>query len=178
MKKIILTYGLIAGAIVSAMMLISMPLYNKGVINMDYGELIGYTTMVIALSMVFFGIKSFRDNHQNGAITFGKGLQVGLLISVIATLMYAFAWEITYSRMSEEFTQKMSERHIEKIKAGGATEAEVQAAKKEMASFVEMYKNPFVRFGMTTMEIFPVGLVISLLSAGLLRRKEFLPATE
>jgi len=178
MKKIILTYGLIAGVIVSAMMLISMPLYNKGLISIDYGELIGYTTMVIALSMVFFGIKSFRDNHQNGAITFGKGVKVGLLISVIATLMYAFAWEISYSQMADEFTQKMSERHIEKIKADGATEAEVQAAKEKMASFIEMYKNPFVRFGITTMEIFPVGLVISLLSAALLRRKEFLPATE
>src|ERR1043165_378707 len=103
MKKIILTYGLIAGAIVSAMMLISMPLYNKGLISLDYGELIGYTTMVIALSMVFFGIKSYRDDHQNGAITFGKALQVGLLISVIATVMYAFAWEISYSQMSDEF---------------------------------------------------------------------------
>src|SRR5262249_18015647 len=102
-------------------------------------------------------------------------LKVGLLISVIATVMYAFAWEISYSQMSDEFTQKMSERHIEKIKADGGTEADVQKAKQEMASFVEMYKNPFIRFGITTMEIFPVGLIISLLSAGLLRRKEFLP---
>jgi len=177
MKKIILTHGLIAGAIVSAMMLISMPLYDKGLISLDYGELIGYTTMVIALSMVFFGIKSFRDNHQNGAITFGKGFKIGLLISVIAALMYAFAWEISYSQMSGEFTQKMSERHIEKVKEKGATEAEVQKAKEEMIKFIEMYKNPFIRFGITTMEIFPVGIVISLLSAGLLRKKEFLPAS-
>lgn len=178
MKKIILTYGLIAGAIVSAMMLISMPLYDKGLISIDYGEWIGYTTMVIALSMIFFGIKSFRDNQQNGAITFGQGFRIGLLISVIASIMYACAWEITYSRMSDEFSQKMGERNIEKIKAKGATEAEVQEAKQKMASFVEMYKNPFVRFGITTMEIFPVGLVISLLSAGVLRRRSFLPATD
>lgn len=169
---------MIGGAIVSAMMLISMPLYNKGIISLDYGELIGYTTMVIALSMVFFGIKSFRDNHQNGAITFGKGFKIGLLISVIAALMYASAWEISYSQISEEFTQKMSERRIEQVKAKGATESEVQEAKQKMASFIEMYKNPFIRFGITTMEIFPVGIAISLLSAGLLRRKEFLPATE
>lgn len=177
MKKVILVYGIIAGTIVAAMMLITMSLYRSGALKIDNGELIGYTTMVIALSMVFFGIKSVRDSHQSGVITFSKGLKIGLSISVIASLMYALAWEVSYSRIGDEFMQKYTEHHYEKMKAKEATEAEIQAEKEKMASFAELYKNPFVRFGMTILEILPVGIVISLLSAGLLRRKEFLPAT-
>ncbi|GHN00641.1 hypothetical protein WSM22_21300 [Cytophagales bacterium WSM2-2] len=177
MKKIILTYGLIAGAIVAAMMFITMPMYKSGALKIDNGEIVGYTTMVIALSMVFFGIKSFRDNHQNGAITFGRGLKVGVLITVIASVMYALAWEVSYASIGEEFTQKMQEHYIKKMEAKGATPAEISKAKEEMYGFIDLYRNPFVRFGITLFEIFPVGLVISLLSAGLLRKKEFLPAS-
>lgn len=178
MKKIILIYGLIAGTIVAAMMLITMPMYNSGTLNMDNGELVGYSTMVIALSLVFFGIKSYRDNHLNGVITFGKGTKVGILITLVASIMYALSWEVLYSRMGEEFMQKMTERHFEKMKAEGATEAELAKAKEEWAGYAEMYKNPIIRFGMTMMEIFWVGVVITLLSAGLLRKKEFLPTSD
>ena len=81
MKKIVLIYGLIAGVIVGAMMMITMPLYESGTLKFDNGEWLGYTTMVIALSMVFFGVKSYRDNHLGGSITFGNALKVGLLIT-------------------------------------------------------------------------------------------------
>jgi zinc transporter ZupT len=178
MKKVILIYGLIAGTIVAAMMLITMPMYNSGTLNMDNGELVGYTTMVIALSMVFFGIKSYRDNHANGSISFGKGFKVGILITLIASAMYGLAWEISYSKIGEDFTKKMTEKYYEDMKADGASEEELQKAKEQWESFSEMYKNPVVRFAFTVfVEIFPVGLVITLISAAVLRKKEFLPAT-
>lgn len=177
MKKVVLIYGLIAGTIVGGTMLITMPLYENGTFNFDNGELTGYTTMVIALSMVFFGVKSYRDNHAGGAITFWSGLKVGLLITLVASIMYAATWEVLYARMGEEFTQEMVAHYMEDLKADGATETELAEAKAKWESFGEMYKNPLIRFGVTLMEIFPVGLVISLLTAGLLRKKEFLPAT-
>lgn len=177
MKKIILIYGLIAGSIVAAMMFITMPMYNNGTLNMDNGELVGYTTMVIALALVFFGIKSYRDNHANGTISFGKGFTVGILITLIACVMYGLAWEITYSQIGPEFTEKMMDKYYEDMKSEGATEAELEAAKKEWESFGEMYKNPVFRFVFTIfVEMFPVGLVITLISAAILRRKEVLPA--
>jgi hypothetical protein len=178
MKKIILIYGLIAGSIVAAMMFITMPMYNNGSLNMDNGELVGYTTMVVALSLVFFGIKSYRDNQAKGTISFGTGFKVGILITLIASVMYGLAWEITYSKIGEEFTQKMTEKYYEDMKADGASEQELEEAKKEWDSFSEMYENPLFRFGFTVfVEIFPVGLLITLVSAGILRKKEFLPAT-
>ncbi len=176
MKKIVLIYGLIAGVIVGAMMMITMPLYESGTLKLENGEWLGYTTMVIALSMVFFGMKSYRDNHLGGSITFGNALKVGLLITLIAALIYAFSWEITRLNMKGDFMTLYGEKQIEKMKIEGATEAALIEAKKKMDDFGLMYKNPFIRFGITLMEIAPVGILISLLSAGLLRKKIFLPA--
>lgn len=176
MKKLIITYGLISGSITAALMFITMPMYNKGTLSLDSGELVGYTGMVIALTMVFFGIKSYRDNHLNGTITFGKGFQIGILITLIASIMYAMAWEITYQAISTEFMQKMTDHHFAKMEAGGASSIELAEAKEEWATFSEYYKNPVIRFGVTLTEIFPVGLIITLVSAAVLRKKEFLPA--
>jgi Protein of unknown function (DUF4199) len=177
MKKIVLIYGLIAGAIVSVMLLITMPMYKNGTLNFDNGELFGYSTMVIALSLVFFGTKSYRDRHLNGIISFGKAVKVGLLISGLASLMYALSWEVSYSQIGEEFTKKMTEHYFEKMKLDGKTDAEIAEERVFFAKFAEMYKNPIIRFTVTVMEIFWVGVVITLLSAGLLRKKEFLPAS-
>lgn len=173
MRKIVLIYGLIAGVIVGAMLIITVPLYEKGTLDFENGELLGYSTMVVALSLVFFGIKSFRDNYQNGTITFLKGLQVGLLITLVASLVYATAWEICYHNMADTYVQKMETYYYDKMKAEGATVEELEKSKAQF----EMYKNNFLmRFSITAfMEMFPVGLIISLISAGLLRKREFLP---
>ena len=175
MKKIVWTYGLISGAIVAVMMFITMPLYETGTLNLDNGEVIGYTTMVVALSMVFFGIKSYRDKQSNGVISFGKAFKVGIMISLIAAIMYGLAWEITYNTMTTDFLKRMTDSYYEKMKADGASAEELQKAQEKWATFSEWYKNPVVRFGVTIMEILPIGILITLLSAGLLRKKEFLP---
>lgn len=179
MKKIVITYGLIAGAIVAGMMLITMPMYNEGTLKIENGELLGYSTMVIALSLIFVGVKSYRDKHSNGIITFGKGLKIGLLITLIASAMYGLAWEYIYPQVGDEFMEKYTELKMQEMKAEGLSDKAIQESMQEMSQFQEMYKNFFVRFLFTTMvEIFPVGLIISLISAALLRKKEFLPATE
>lgn len=178
MKKIIWTYGLIAGAIVAGVMFITLPMWQNGTLNFDNGELVGYTTMVIALSMIFFGVKAYRDNHLNGVITFGKGLKIGMLITLIAAVMYALAWEVSYATVMGDITDKMQEHYISEMKEGGASAEEVEKAKKQFATFAEYYKNPVIRFGMTLAEILPVGIVISLISAALLKRKEFLPVNQ
>ena len=171
MKKTILVFGLISGAITSALMLITMPLYSSGTLNMDNGQWVGFTDMVIALSLIFFGIKSHRDNKSRGAITFWQGVQIGLAISLIAAVMYALTWEVCYTTIAPDFNQKMMAHYFEKQKAAGATEVELQ----KITKMAEDYKNPTYRFMVSMSEIFPVGIVVTLISAGLLRRKEFLP---
>ncbi len=176
MRKIVLTYGLIAGAIVGGMLIITMPLYEKGILKIENGQLLGYSTMVIALSLIFFGVKSYRDGELNGSIKFVTALKVGLLIASLASLIYALSWEITYNTMSGNFIQLMSDQTTTKLKSEGASEAKIQEAIKEMNTFSEIYKNPLFRFGITLLEILPVGIIISLLSAALLRKKQILPA--
>jgi hypothetical protein len=178
MKKIILVYGLIAGTIVGAMLMITMPLYENGVLKIDNGEWLGYTTMVVALSLVFFGVKSYRDHHLKGSITFVNGLKVGLLITLVASILYIASWEFTYRTMKGDIIQLMSDKSHEKMKAKGASPEEMMEAKKKMDDFAVMYRNPIIRWAFTFIEIAPVGILISLISAGLLRKKEFLPMAE
>jgi len=176
MRKTVLTYGLIAGAIVSGLMFASMPFWKSGALNFDNGEIVGYTTMVIALSMVFFGVKSCRDYYFNGSISFWQAVKVGVLITLIASVMYALAWEISYHTVASDFIEKMSQHYLEKMKSEAENEAELNAAIEQMKNFKEWYKNPILRFGITLTEILPVGIIITLISAMLLRKKEILPA--
>jgi hypothetical protein len=176
MKKIILVYGLIAGTILGIMFFITVPLHKNGTITFDNGMWVGYTTMVVSLSLVFFGVKSYRDNHQTGVITFGQAFKVGALIALVACLMYCLTWEIAYNTVSSGYLEGYGEYQQEKLKSSGATEAELLKAAEEFKKLAEIYKNPFIRFAFTMMEILPVALIISLLSAALLRKKEFLPS--
>jgi hypothetical protein len=179
MRKVILLFGLLAGIIVSVFMVIIMAMCENGTINFDNGDFLSYGSMVIALSMIFFGIKSYRDNYQNGAIKFVKGLQVGMLITLVASLMYAATLE-TYFQTNPEilaaFMDKYADYHINKMKEKGASPAEIDQTVKEMTGLKEKYKNPVIRFGITLFLILPVGIAITLFSAAVLRRKEFLPA--
>ncbi|MEJ0030256.1 MAG: DUF4199 domain-containing protein [Bacteroidota bacterium] len=179
MRKIVLTYGLISGAIISAMILLSLPLWNAGVLNHGNGAIVGYTTMVIALSVIFFGVKSYRDNYNNGAVSFGRALAIGILITLIAGVMYELSWEISMSQMSTDFINEAFEHQFTEMKANGATDAAIQEARTKNDEFLVYYRMFPIRFLITIfVELFPVGLVISLICAGLLRKKEFLPATE
>lgn len=178
MRKVILTFGLLAGAIVSGFMVIGLALYEKtGKIFVN--ELVGYATMVIALSMIFFGIKSYRDNYQKGVINFWKGVQVGLLIAMIASLLYAFTWETYMQARPAGFTsfmEKYTDSVINKLKEKGASSEKIDQEIKNMDRFMQLYRNPLIRFGLTLMEILPVGIIITLISAAVLRKKEVLPA--
>ncbi|MGQ0714842.1 MAG: DUF4199 domain-containing protein [Gemmatimonadaceae bacterium] len=137
----------------------------------DNGEIVGYTTMVLAFLMVFFGIRSYRDNIYGGTITFGKALGIGLLITLVASACYVITWEVIYYWLAPDFAERYSAFMLEKAREGGATEQELAARAAEMAKFREMYKNPLINAAITLIEVFPVGLVISLISAAILRRE-------
>ena len=176
MFRIVLIFGLISGAIAAALMWLLMNVATTGAVNFDNAMLWGYATMVIALSLVFFGIKSYRDRN-GGQISFLKGLQIGILISLISSVCYAASWEIYYPSIGQEFLQKYTAYNLDKLKKNGASDAEVEKARVESEQFIELYRNFFVRFGMTIMEILPVGVIVTLISAALLRKREILPAT-
>jgi hypothetical protein len=177
MKKVILVYGIIAGIIVSAIMIITQPLLREGKVSYDYGMLIGYSSMVISLSMVFFGIKAYRDQHLNGKISFGQGCKVGIMIALLASFMYATTWEIYYRTSAGDYMEKYTEHYLEKMEKEGASTEEINSMRSEMDEFSELYENFFIRFGMTLIEILPVGILLVLLSAAILKSRKHLPPT-
>jgi multidrug efflux pump subunit AcrB len=170
MKKIVLTFGLIAFAVVAAVMAVTLPLTLNGQMDGSFSELIGYTTMVVAFLAVFFGIRRYRESI-GGWITFGKAFQVGILITLVACVMYVVVWEIVYFNFLPDFGDKYAALTINKMRADGATPAEIEEKTRQMAQFMEWYKNPLINVAMTFMEIFPVGLIMTLVSAAILRRK-------
>jgi len=171
MKKVVLTFGLISGAVFAAMMAIVTPLVGNGTLDFDNSEILGYTTMVLSFLLVFFGIRSYRDNAGNGHITFAKAFAVGICITLISCIFYVVTWEIIYFNFMPDFMDQYGAHVVEKLRASGASAAAVQAKIVEMNKFKEQYKNPFFNAAMTFIEPFPVGLVITLISSGLLRKK-------
>lgn len=171
MRKIVLTFGLISGAILGGMMAVTVPLHYNGTIGMTGGLILGYSTMVLAFLMVVFGIRTYRENIGGGSITFGRAFQVGILITLIGSLCYVVAWEIIYFNFLPDFADKYAAASIAEMTKKGASATELAAAQKEMDNFKVMYKNPLYNVAMTFVEVFPPGLIITLLAAAFLRRK-------
>lgn len=167
MKKTILTFGLISGAISSLMMIATVPFADR----LGHSYLLGYTTIVLSMLLVFFGVRSYRDNAGKGQITFGKAFLVGLAITVISCLFYVATWEVIYFNFMPDFMDKYGAQVIQKMQAAGATAAAIQQKSAEIDKLKVMYKNPLFNMAMTFIEPFPVGLVITLLTAAILRKK-------
>lgn len=171
MKKNVLVFGLIAGFIVSVFMVLSMAnCIDAG----DFGHsmVLGYAAMIIAFSFVFVGIKNQRDKLDGGIITFGKAFKTGLWITLIASTIYVAVWLVDYYYFIPDFMEKYSAHMIEQTKASGASAAEMDKQLADMAYYKEMYKNPLFVILFTYMEILPVGLLITVISAFILKRKE------
>jgi hypothetical protein len=169
MGPIILTFGLIAGVILSLMMAVTMPFLDD--IGFDKGEIVGYTSMVAAFLLIYFGIRQYRDKVAGGQVTFGRAFVVGISIGAIAALCYDITWQVMYPRIGDDFTAKYTEHQLHKARAEGKTQAQIDAQAAELKRNFEMYQNPFFRFGITFLEPMPVALIVSLVSAGVLSRR-------
>ena len=179
MRKVVLTVGLLAGAIIAALVWITAALAERDLIKFERLEILGYASMIIALSMVFFGIKSYRDNQGNGNLTFWKGVQVGALISVIAGVMYfagAFSYGMVSPGFEDNFMRKFTELKVSQLQAQGASQADIDKGTAEVETMRVLFKNPLLFFLVCMMEILPVGIIVTLLSAALLRKREVLTA--
>ena len=171
MRKNILTFGVIAGLIVSILMVITMGVCHN---SEDFGEgsmIWGYASMIIAFAFIFVAIKNFRDKYNGGVISFGKAFQIGLFISLIASTMYVISWLIYYYNFIPDFMDRYAELMLKKAAANGATAAELQSKAAEMDGMKQMYKNPLWVILFTYMEILPVGLLITVVAALVLKRK-------
>ena len=168
MKRVVLTYGLISGVLVTGLMLAGLPFLS----NLDYrkGEILGYSSIVLAALLVFFGVRSYRENVGAGKLTFGRGFAVGILITLVSCGIYVVTWETLYFGVIPGLGDKLAACMVEKVKASGAPQDKVDEAARQAAAFKTMYDNPAVNVALTFVEPFPIGLVVTALSAAILRR--------
>jgi hypothetical protein len=168
MKKIVWTFGLICGAIMAVFMIATLPFVNS---FGDHSLIVGYTGIVAAFLLVYFGVRSYRDNVLRGTIGFGRALGVGLLIATIGSICYVATWEVLYYKFMPDFYARFAQSAVDQARKSGKSEAEIA---KTRASMDEMTKNaasPLWVAATTFIEPFPVGFLIALISAGILRRK-------
>lgn len=170
MKKNVIIFGLISGLIITAMMIGSTVACYRNE-NFEGNMVIGYAAMIVAFSFIFIGVKNFRDKYNGGLITFGKAFRVGLYITLIASTMYLLVWLIEYYFFIPDFMDKYTAHVLRQAEAGGATQGEIDQKAAQMASYKEMYKNPLFVVIFTYLEVLPIGLLISLISALLLKRR-------
>ena len=177
MTKVILRYGIIAGLIVAIPWVIYLPNVPADAAVEDMGGVVqGYILILVALSMVFLGIKHYRDRAQGGVIKFGTAFLVGLGISTVASVFYVVGWEVASAISEFNFANAWANSMIESARASGAGAADLEKAVAAAADFKRSYANPLFRLPMVFSEIFPVGLLVSLISAAILRNSRILPA--
>ena len=170
MKKIVLTFGLLSGVVSAAIMAATMPFAEA--IGFDRMIVVGYTAIVISFLFVYFGIRSYRDNVLGGQISFGKGFQAGILITLISSFVYVGSWLVVNYNFIPDFADKYSVYLVEDQRARGASQAEIDKVVEEAEQMKAMLANPLINAAVTFTEPFPVGLLITLISAAVLKTKE------
>lgn len=170
MKNTVIKYGLISGALISVMMMLTIPFHDQIGFGTS-GLVVGYTTMVLAFLLIYFGVRSYRDTVGGGTVRFGRALAIGVLIAVVSSACYVATWEVMYFKFMPDFMDKYSAHVLEKARASGASEAQITSRRAEMEKLAAMYKNPLYNSALTFMEPLPVGLIVSLVTAGVLSRR-------
>lgn len=183
MKRTVLVFGLISGLIISVFMATSMAIMGCHE-DSDYGTLsmvIGFTAMLIAFSFVFIGIKSHRDKVLGGTITFGRAFSVGLLIAFVASTLYVITWAVEYNFLFPDFMDRYSEHMVSSVDTVGKTPAEITqlktAAAQDAADMKAVYASPLGFTLAAYAEILPLGIIVALISAAILKRKPKQPVT-
>ena len=169
MKKTVLTFGLIAGVIMSVLMDGNVLIEDK--IGSGHGLVLGYTILVASFLLIYFGIRSYRDNTLAGQISFGRAFACGILITLITTVCYVATWEVIYFNFMPHFMDSYFAAQIHKVQTSGLDSATAAAQVAYIQHSQHVYQKPLVNMAWTFIEPFPVGLIITLISAAILRRK-------
>ncbi|MEO1135788.1 MAG: DUF4199 domain-containing protein [Pseudomonadota bacterium] len=176
MLKIALVYGAISGIVVISIMTLGMSLGSEGQADFAGSQVFGYLVMLVALMMIFIGVKRYRDQSLGGVIKFGPALGLGLAIAAVAGVFYVIGWEIFLAVTDYAFINDYRDSLIATKEKAGVTGAELEKVVSDMTAMMENYRNPLFRIPITFLEIFPVGIVIALVSAAILRNPKAFPA--
>lgn len=166
MKKIVWIFGLIMGSILclNYIILISMMYSNP---EFKSNDLLGYAFMILVLSLIFFGIRNYRNKFLDGTISFGKAFKTGFYISLVASTLYVVVWLFYYYLFVPDFMEVYTEHVLYQC----TSESEIADKKEELEVIGKMYENPLLVVLLSYAEVLPFGLAVSLISALILKRK-------
>lgn len=165
MKKIVLVFGIIIGLVFCANIgfMVYWMYHNP---DLKGSELVGYAVMVVVFSLIYIGVRNYRNKQLDGFISFGKAFKTGALIALLGSAIYVAAWLLSYYLFVPDFMDVYSEYVLK-----NCTPEDLPAKTKEMADFKDLYKNPLFVILITFSEVLPIGLVVALVSALILKRK-------
>lgn len=171
MNRKILYYGLFAGLISSSLFIGLMLTGNASMEHFDNGAIYGFTLMFLAFSLTFVCIKNIRDKDRGGVISFGQAFKIGAAIALIASTVYVAVWMIDLHYFNPDFAAKYAEATIKNLRASGASEAKIAESVKQMDQMRSAYGSPIGVALLTYLEILPIGLLVSLIAAWILKKK-------
>lgn len=174
MARIVFIYGLISGLVIIAGIIGTIVVSG----DQPHGNVwLGYLIMLLGMAAVFMGVKAHRDQNNGGVIRFWPALGTGLLIAGVASLAYVAIWEVYLAMTDYSFMPEYTAAYLEQQRSAGVSGEAYRELQAQMQAYVEQYRSPLYRLPMTFVEIAPVGLLVSIVSAVLLRNSRFLPAT-
>lgn len=168
MTKIVLTFGLLSGAVAAVMMFLTLPFAER--IGFDRAVYVGYTTIVISMLFVYFGVRSYRDNVLGGRMNFGKAFTAGMLITIISSACYVAAWLVMYYGFMPDFANQYADYLVEQARTPGASQADIDAAIKQGEQARQWLANPLINAAVSFTEPLPVGVIVTLISAAVLKK--------
>ena len=174
MKNTIIKYGLISGALSAGGILIITLIfksYGFDKVGFENSAYIGYSLIILSMAVIFFGIKAYRDNENDGQVSFKNGLLIGLGIALISCICYSLMWMVVYYNFMPNFMDDYADFSIKKLKESGASEMELAKNQAQLQEYKDIYKTPLGVFGVTLMEPLPVGILGALVSAFILKKK-------
>jgi hypothetical protein len=169
MKRVVLRYGLLSGVALAVMMALTVPFEHHT--SARWGMVVGYTIMVLSFLIVFVGVKHYRDVDCGGSISFGRAFGAGVLMMLISCACYVAMWEVLVATVEKNFASEYAASMVKRAQQSGLQGAALEAKMEEIRKFEVTYANPLYRMGMTLLEPLPVGIVMALVTAGVLRRR-------
>jgi hypothetical protein len=170
MKRTVLTYGLFSGALAVAVLGATIPLISAHTVQ--YADILGYASIVLAALLVFFGIRSYREHDSGGHMTFGRGFLVGLFITLISCACHVVAFQLIYFHLVPDFGERFTACMIQRVRESGGSPALVEETTRQAAMFRRLFDNPATNAALTFAETFPVGLLATVVSAAILRKRD------
>lgn len=172
-RKTSIIYGFTASATIIIGWFFSNAFFMDQNGKWDFGksEIAGFVFMILALSTTLIGVKNYRDKEKGGVISFKDAFLSGFYIILVTSVIYVVGWMIYYPTIATDFNEQYMTFQLEKYEAGGLTGEELSKATADLSRQIEMYKDPMIRIGFTFLEIFPIGLIVAVIAALILKRK-------